>query len=122
MWNSYYKKILKYVDVSKFPMKMTLSLEPATLVVTLKDISCRRTGNPMFIVVRRRLLQAESEDEALRYIYWCVQEAVLHEVAETFKYKRERIFDPHEGREKTDMAQVIPPEEGWQGRGVLNGS
>ena len=100
-------------------MKMVLSLEKGTLVVTLKDVSCRRTGKSMKIEVRRRLLQAESEDEALRYIYWCVQETVLHEVAETFKYHHEIIFDPHKGREETDMAQVIPPEEGWQTRGVL---
>ena len=72
----------------------------------------------MLIKVRRRLLQADSEEEALRYIYWCVQEAVLHEVAETFKYMHEIAFDPHKNRGETDMAQVIPPEDGWNKRGV----
>ena len=104
--------------MSNFPMEMELFLEPSTLVVAMKGIKCKSTGNPMTISVRRRLLRADSEREAVRFIYWCVQEAVLHEVAETFRYMHKIAFDPHKGRPETELAQVIPPEADWNSRGV----
>lgn len=116
MWNSYYKKIINKIDLSRFPVKVELGVDGTDLTVSI-DNACRAKGTPMSIVLRRPLIRTESREETVQYIYWNIQELLLHELAECFHVDNRVAYDPHLA-EKQGLILGIPNKE-WNGRAVL---
>ena len=112
-----YKKLVKRINLKSFPLPLSLSVEDNYLNVTM-DVKCRNTGKALYLHARRRLLDTDDKNEALRYLYWNVQEAVLHELGECFLYKKGRLFDPHENEKGRQLMLMGPPDESWLTRGA----
>lgn len=117
MYDSLYKRVLKRVCVKDFPMKITLQIHRNRLCIRLYGVKCRKTGEELaYLEFNRRLVKLDTEEQILKYIYWNIQEAVLHEIAETFKFESRIAYDPH--MPETGSLIIGPPDKNWLTMGV----
>lgn len=110
-----YRDIIKKIDLTGFPLPVKLKLVNKTLSVVMK-VPDKDTNVPMHIFVTRPLISTKCEIEALEYIRWCIQESVLHELDECFKYNTRRVFDPHFNSEGRLKSTVNCPNTEWSNR------
>jgi len=111
-----YRKLIQRVDVSKFPSDIELAIDQRQLLVTLKGVTCINTGKPLSLQFHRAFLDTEDTQEALLYIYWNIQEALMHELAECFRVNGKVKHDPHLTEEGRKAMLLGPPIEDWRGR------
>lgn len=116
-----YPKIIKQIDLSMFPVKLELSLNFGIHFLTKNQplcISMEGTKNPITGIPNARLtfdsqlLDTEDEQEAIDFIYWRIQEFLLHELAECFHVNKKQVYRPHEDTGVTKF--ILPkPDNSW---------
>lgn len=117
-----YKDVIKGIDFSIFPMETNVLVEKDIYLRIDVHTGCRDTGKPFRIETRRPLILSNNKKEIVDYIYWSLQNVILHEVAESFKVDGVRTYDPHTGRVPNALALTIDiPNKNWEGRSVVKG-
>lgn len=63
-----------------------------------RQANCVVTGKPIYVQAFANVTYCETEEQIVGACWRCIQEMELHEAAEQFKYKGEKIYDPHAPR------------------------
>jgi hypothetical protein len=105
-----YRQAVKGIDLSGFPIKATVELVGSQIAITFHELSDRETGRPRDFVFKRKLVEVDGVVAAVEYIYWSVQEFLLHELAECFKFNSSRIYDPHKCEE---LGMIMAKSSQW---------
>jgi len=89
------KEAINMIDFSDFPMDIKVTIDRDNLHIAVDNCLHRVTKKPHVITLTRPLIHTTDLSVAIKYIYWNVQEMVLHELAECFYVNNQRVFDPH---------------------------
>jgi hypothetical protein len=111
---SYYKEVIDCIDLSSFPIKTTLSADRKNLYIRFYGITSVVTKQPLkYLEFKRPLLNSEDKKEIEKFIYWSLQNFILHEVAECFIFNGNKIYDPHNQKD-SNVSDILPkPDESW---------
>lgn len=93
--------IIKDIDISVFGSRFKLYLdrnskEQLRLETTVNDVRSSATEPAKLILKTSIAIPKElSEIDVVPFVHWSIQQAVLHELDEQFKFMNVRPYDPH---------------------------
>jgi hypothetical protein len=114
-----FKEAVNNIDISKFPIEISLRVDDTAVYVRLDGLNCKYASKGFSFEMRRAFIVTQDMSEAVKFVYWCIQEAVLHEVAECFLSEGERICDPHIAKPDDKQGNIMgAPDKSWKERQI----
>jgi hypothetical protein len=90
-----YSSILSEINVSEFPLSLRLNYDGDNINVEMTVLDrTEKTGVDLRFVYAG--WRTKCPRKALKYVYDCIENAVIHELREQFYFRSVRVYDPHE--------------------------